>query len=76
MQTEEYIKNIAMEITPNKSEIVWHVFTTIEIPFFFIKSLFRKWAGKLDLEAPHNKLKSELYRILKSESGIVFCEEP
>lgn len=76
MQTEEYIKNIEMEIIPNKSDIVWHVFTTIEIPFFFIKSLLRKWTGSLDLETPHNKLKSELHKILNSESGIAFCEEP
>lgn len=61
---------------PKCSDVVWHVFTSVEIPFFMVKSIVRKWIGRLDLKSPHEKLNAELYKILNAEHEIVFCEEP
>ena len=61
---------------PNERDIVWHVFTVIEVPFFMLKFIFRKLTGKLDLLTPLQKLNSELRVVLSSEKSIVFCEEP
>ena len=70
--TENYEDNTI----PKGSDMVWHVFTTAEIPFFMFKSLVRKWMGRLDLITPLEKLNTELDAILKAEPEIIFCEEP
>jgi hypothetical protein len=61
---------------PEGKDVVWHVFPEIEIPFFYIKSQFRKLIGKLDTNKPLRKLDNELKYLLESESQIELCEEP
>ena len=76
MQSEELIEIYDAENPPKGSDVIWHVFTDIELPFFMFKSLFLKWTGKLDLKEPLEKLDNELAHILTSEPDIHFCEEP
>lgn len=76
MQSEELIEIYDAENPPKGSDVIWHVFTDIELPFFMFKSLFLKWTGKLDLKEPLEKLNNELAHILTSEPDIHFCEEP
>lgn len=61
---------------PNGSEVIWTSFPTIEIPFFYFKSLIKKWTGRLDLDTPLKKLKKELEALLDKEPEIKFCDEP
>lgn len=61
---------------PKGSEVIWHTFPVIEVPFFNFKALLKKWFGKLDLQTPLNKLKGELRDTLLSTKQIEFCEEP
>jgi hypothetical protein len=60
----------------DESAIVWHIFTEVEVPFFKIKSLLRKWVGNLDLASPLNRLNHQLHMIIKSNESISLCEEP
>ncbi len=62
--------------TPQGSEVVWHVFSHIEIPFYNFKTLLKKLSGKLVLARPLDKLNQQLDAVLKSEPAIIFCEEP
>jgi len=61
---------------PDVNDIVWHVFTEIEIPFFMLKSHVKKLLGQLDLSSPVNKLNKEIDGVLSSNESIIFCEEP
>jgi len=61
---------------PATGDIVWHVFTAIEVPFFRIGSLLKKWMGRLDLIELREKLNLQLDAVLKANASIVFCEEP
>ena len=61
---------------PDVNDIVWHVFTEIEIPFFMLKSHMKKLLGQLDLSSPVNKLNKEINAVLCSNESISFCEEP
>lgn len=74
--TEATIENFDPAITPDNSEIVWHVFTEVEIPFFFFKSNFLRMLGKLDTATAYEKLNRDLKQILEQEPGVHFCEEP
>lgn len=62
--------------TPQGSEVVWHVFSHIEIPFFHYKTLLKKLSGKLVLDTQLDKLNQQLDAVLKSEPAIIFCDEP
>lgn len=57
-------------------DIVWHVFTVIEIPFFKVGALLKKWRGRLDLATPRDTLNQQLDSVLKANDAIVLCEEP
>ncbi|MFC1850511.1 hypothetical protein ACFL27_10000 [candidate division CSSED10-310 bacterium] len=70
------MKEYDPESPPDVKNVVWHVFPAIEIPFFYLKSLFKKWLGKLDTGQPLRKLDDELKGILNTEPGIELCEEP
>ncbi len=74
--TETSFENLNSAILPNNSEIVWHVFTEVEVPFFFFKSNFLRLLGKLDTSTAYEKLNRDLKQILEQEPGIRFCEEP
>lgn len=76
MTTEELMENYSGSNPPKGSEVVWHVFSAIEIPFFDFKTLFQKWTGKINLDTPLKKLDSSLESVLKSEPAVVFCDEP
>ncbi len=76
MQSETLIENYREGFPPKGNEVIWHVFSEIEVPFFKLKSLIRKWLGKLDVEAPLGNLNNELDKILSSERDIHFCTEP
>ena len=76
VQTDELEELIEKEKTPLSSNIIWHSFTTIEIPFFMFKSHIRKWSGKLDIRSPLEKLNKDLDNIMQSEPRIVLCDEP
>jgi len=64
------------ENPPDANEITWYVFTMIEVPFFMVKSLLKKWTGRLDLKTPLEKLKAELDSVLASNKNLAFCDEP
>lgn len=74
--TEEQMQVYEGDNPPKGSEVVWHAFSSIEIPFFNLKSLFKKWTGRLDLDTPLETLNINLASILKSEAAIKFCDEP
>ena len=76
MATEELVENYNGDNPPKGSEVIWHVFSNIEVPFFNFKALCQKWTGKLDLDTPLKKLNSNLESVLKSESAVEFCDEP
>jgi hypothetical protein len=61
---------------PSAESIVWGVYTVIEVPFFMLRSLLRKWTGRLDLSAPLDKLGAQLHAMLAANPSITFCEEP
>jgi hypothetical protein len=61
---------------PSGSEVTWHVFPVIEVPFFMPKSKIRSWLGRLDTKGPLLKLRSELNEVLNSEPNVTFCAEP
>ena len=72
----ELIENYNPKIPPDTKDVIWHVFPTVEIPFFMIKSKIRKWLGMLDTNTPFEKLSLDLEKVLSSEDKIEFCEEP
>lgn len=74
--TETTIESFDPAITPDNSEVVWHVFTEVEVPFFFLKSHFLRLQGKLNTKTAYEKLNRDLRQILEQEPGIHFCEEP
>ena len=76
MITEELIENYCKDAPQKGSEVVWHVFSTIEVPFFNFKALLKKWSGKLDLDSPLKQLNDHLESTLTSDPAVVFCEEP
>jgi hypothetical protein len=76
MQDEKHLVNYQEVNPPKGSEVVWHTFPVIEVPFFNVKTLIKKWVGKLDLKAPLTKIDSELQNLLSSEVKIELCEEP
>ncbi|MES2041951.1 MAG: hypothetical protein V4495_29405 [Pseudomonadota bacterium] len=76
MLTETSFENFNPAIPPDNSKIVWHVFTEVEVPFFFFKSNFLRLLGKLDTSTAYEKLNRDLKQILEQEPGIRFCEEP
>ncbi|ALU42184.1 hypothetical protein [Pseudoalteromonas rubra] len=76
MQDEESLENYQEGKPPKGTEVVWHTFSVIEVPFFNFKVLIQKWFGKLDLKAPLMKIDSELQNVLSSEVKIELCEEP
>ena len=61
---------------PKGSDVTWHAFAVIEVPFFWFKSLLKKWTGKLDLDTPLKKLEKELEEILSKDPQITSCDEP
>ncbi|MCH8622235.1 hypothetical protein [Undibacterium sp. TS12] len=67
-------ENLTPAIPQGNPEIVWHVFTEVEVPFFFFKSNFLKFLGKLDTRTVYEKLNRDLKQILEQEPGIRFCE--
>jgi len=70
--SEEILEN-TLDNPPNEDNIVWHVFSSIEIPFFMFKSHIRKWTGKLDIKSPLQKLDQHLEGVLKNNDTISFC---
>ncbi|WP_394176953.1 hypothetical protein [Thalassotalea litorea] len=76
MQSEESLENYEEGRPPKGSEVVWHVFPQLEVPFFKFSSLINKWLGKLDVETPLENLKNELDKVLRAENNIQFCDEP
>ena len=76
MQTEEISEEYDPERPPKGTDVIWHVFPQIEIPFFSFKAKFLSITGKLDTKEPLNKLNTELNEILSQEPRIEFCEEP
>jgi len=75
-QREEFFEKYDSESPPRGQDIVWHVFPHVEVPFFYIKSLFRRLMGRLDLKSPLNALDKELEKILTAEPGIAIQDEP
>lgn len=73
---ETSMGNFNPTLPPDNSDIVWHVFTQVEVPFFFFKSNFLRLLGKLDTKTAYEKLNRDLKQILEQEPGIHFCEEP
>lgn len=72
--TETSSENLNPAIPPGNPEIVWHVFTEVEVPFIFLKSNFLRLLGKLDTRTVYEKLNRDLKQILEQEPGIRFCE--
>ncbi len=75
MMSEE-IRESTLDQPPSHENIIWHVFVEVEIPFFMVKSIFKKWLGMLDLNNPKLLLKTALNEILVSNENLQFCEEP
>ena len=71
---QEYFEDYDPELPPKGEDVIWHVFPEIEVPFFYFKSLSKKWRGKLDIEKPLQKLDQDLKMILNSEPRITLCE--
>jgi len=67
---DEFYENYDPEIPPRGSDVVWYVFTHIEVPFFYLKSIIKKIVGKLDLKVPLEKLDADLKTVLETESRI------
>lgn len=76
MQTEEHLENSAKSIVPKSTDVIWHVFPVVEVPFINIRATVKNWFGKLDTKMPLQKLTQELKQVLHSNSDINFCEEP
>jgi len=76
MTSDEMKENYSPDDPPAGSEVVWHVFPVVEVPFLNFLALFKKWTGKLDMRTPVEKLNSHLVAIFNSESEIVLCDEP
>jgi hypothetical protein len=76
MLSDDFYENYDPDSPPKGSDVVWHVFPFIEIPFFYVKTWFKKLIGKIDTNQPLKKLNEELKKILESEPQIEFCEEP
>ncbi len=76
IQDEDSLESYDPEKPPTGREVVWHIFSHIEVPFFMFKSLIRKWTGKLDTKSPLIKLRMELEEILTKEKRIKLCKEP
>ena len=45
MQLDELLENYEEGKPLKGSDVVWHVFPQIEVPFFKFKSLIKKWRG-------------------------------
>ena len=73
--TEEVL-NSTQDNPPDEKEIIWHVYTCIEIPFYRLKSKLKKIFGFLDTTAPKRKLDQEVKGILIANKTLSFCEEP
>lgn len=65
-----------LDSPPKEHEIVWHVFTELEVPFFMVKSNLKKLFGLLDIKAPLAKLRSDVDKILSCNELLSFCDEP
>lgn len=76
MHSEYSVENYNPDNPPRGNTVIWHTFPHFEIPIFMVRSLLKKWTGKLDSKAPLAKLKIELEGILKNEKRIQFCEQP
>ena len=74
MHDEAFYDNYNPDTPPDGADVEWHVFTHVEIPFFKLKSIFRKWFGRLDTDMAQRKLAAELYSILSDEAGIVLIK--
>ncbi|HMB93247.1 MAG TPA: hypothetical protein VKP65_20515 [Rhodothermales bacterium] len=59
---------------PDGKDVEWYVFTHVEIPFFKVRSIMRKWFGRLDTDALQRKLAAELHSILSDEAEIVLSK--
>ena len=55
---------------PDNSEITWHCFPVVEIPFFHLKSHIKKIIGALDTQTPLHKLDKDIYSLLSGEPEI------
>lgn len=73
IELSDEILNSTLDNPPNEESIVWHIFATIEIPFFMVKSHIKKWIGSLDLQKLLDELNQQLERILKNNESISFC---
>lgn len=60
----------------NEHEIVWHVFTEVEVPFFKVKANLKKLVGLLDVKSPLAKLSADVGKILSGNSQLSLCDEP
>lgn len=76
VQGEEFFENYNADTPPKLSDITWHVFPVLEVPFFKLKSKLNILLGRLDVKAPLGKLKQELQNILEAEKEITLCDEP
>ncbi len=73
--TEQDFENSML--APSKpEEIIWHVFSSVEVPFFRIATLAKKLVGKLNTQKGLEKLHQEIEEILKEEPQISLCEQP
>lgn len=66
----------SLMVPPDAETVVWRIFTAIEVPFYKVGALVKKWTGQLDLSGPREKLNQQLDAVLKANESIVFCEEP
>lgn len=73
--TEEILDS-TIENPPNIENITWHVFSEIEVPFFNLKSHFKKLTGKLDISSPKAKLDKALNQIITTSGKLELCAEP
>lgn len=64
------------ENPPLGTDVTWHVFPVIEVPFFYFKSFIRKLFGQLDTTKPLDKIDKELKQILTTDPQIKLCKEP
>ena len=75
VRTDDILKS-TVNSPPNAANIVWHVFCTIEIPFFKPLSLFRRAVGLLDTKEPKARLGAALGEIISANKGLRHCPEP
>ena len=73
--SEESDELLACSMTnpPRVEDVVWRVMVEVEIPFFMVRSHFKRLFGKLDTAAPLQALVSDVYGILKANRRLSFC---